>query len=430
MNLQKTLQSKNKETGITSINGPVSLEIFIGEGRTIYLFGDVHYSKEHGCKNTVSMNEQKNKLINAGASAIDLDAMFHVWLLYNNAHGIITDVLYERPLSGKIGYTNKLTDEDWLGSIGKLFNPCTPTNKLKYCVYSPTVRIHSIDVRQDIITKEIADIFTWISIVGPEIQTTKNAGNMIKLIELLMANYKGIFVGYTHPTGLIELKKFRNIIEKNNLGDVGEEAMKVLGRAITNLSTTKKLIIDGKEESVRMHRIAAQIVKLEKRDKIMAQAIVEQANIFVDLGIEEANELLYDGGSLTMFSALFEYSPETAMIAYKKAFDVLAIYLLNIGSLGMDIYALARAMYYSNKEIIIYAGNKHIINYIDIINYTKKYKLVRNLGSISVTDTVDRCISDPTMERYLKLGQKANFVHKNKILDAAYYKISDYNINI
>jgi hypothetical protein len=427
MSAQRVTQ---KELGITSINGPVSLQIFIGEGRTIYLFGDVHYSKEYGCKGkTVQMNDQKSGLVNIGASTIDIDAMFHVWLLYNNANGINTDVLYERPLPGKIGYTKIQKEEDWLSSISKLFHPCIPINKLKYCVYAPTVRIHAIDIRQDIITGDFADIFTWISIVGPQLKMTQDARNMIKLIELLFENYKGVFIGYTNPLGLDELKKFRSVIEKNNLGDVGEEAVKVLSRAITNVSTTKKLLIDGKEVSVRMHRIAAQIIKLEKKDKEMAQAIIEQADIFVDLGIEESKELLYNGGTLEIFLALFEYSPDTAMLAYEQAINSFNINLLNIGALGMDIYALARAMYYPNKEIIIYAGNKHIINYIDIINFTKKYKKVRDLGSTSITDKIDRCIFDTTMERYLKLGQKSNYVHKNKILENAYYKISDYNIN-
>src|SRR5438445_12353631 len=99
----------------------------------------------------------------------------------------------------------------------------------------------------------------------------------------------------------------------------------------------------------------------------------------------------------------------------KKGYSILINYLkfhkrifTNFSSILMDIYTLARMMYYDSDEVITYTGHNHSKRYIE---FFQLYLHINPIFSIDMTHinnlehrySVNRCIESDLLSQYIPI---------------------------
>jgi len=436
---------------INSINGPVSLIILTNGDKTFYLLGDEHDSKDRGCAGgCVALNERASNLIHTEKKCMDINAALHTWLLYNNQEGIETDVFYEAPFIHKSKHVRKrgvtqdldrFGNKMWLQTLTYLFGPCK-TDK-KACVYSPSVRLHRNDIRQHLSDSGsvFADPFTYLAIRIPD-----DLDNIIEWSNTLniIRKHVGVIINaITKPSGFSEIRQVINELRanKNITGQYGVAVLQTIEEMAKNI-TTKRAIVAGETPRI-LHRVAAQILKLKSKDPKAVEALYNYINN-TSTSLAEQLASQKDLQYLAVLKFLRDEGQEyEALMIFNEFSSNLSLFCLFIGALFMDVYTIARALYYNSKEIILYTGNIHNTNYLEILGTELRYKNLLTLGSIGSGEstarflveeigdigTMSRCISSPKLEQYVGLGKKLQSITESGTLKNAEYILDDYAIS-
>lgn len=376
----------------TKISGVNAMYMFKLNHKQYYFFGDKHYSRrKNDCEPEVKCDDfdySYNNINKYGKGCISIGALLYLWFLYNNKNNILTDFYLESSFTKenertalKIGYElmNKrklLKDYDpslidhqfdvvsWMTLFEFLLEPCFIREKTN-CPFYPNVHLHYADVRfidgrKPIDTDPFVlhDIQKYYKTHLSDINF-KDFKNLVYILiyqsELIfkMMFSKKNFDHYL--TGLINFSSFFN------------EPMKSLYINKFKNIEEMSVIRDG----VKMHRVAAELLKLKKTDHVLSSKI----KTFI---LTEAKH------RINRLKIIYEDEDEDEDTDDEDDIQEISYYkelLLPMGALSMDAYILSRMFSQQGKEIIVYAGSNHIATYVKFFK-TLKSKIIIELPSM------------------------------------------------
>lgn len=384
---------------ITTISGPVSLSIFEYNQTRYYFFGDTHFSNANLCHddNYISINE-----------------LLPLWFTYNNNHQIKTDFYFESAFTKE----ELTTTKDLLSHVGPLplvYNAlisCLSKNKSQ-CPYQPYVHIHYANIRlfKDENKYHRAHLFNLESIYNfyknyqfkslQQFLIVQN--NIIQYIDYQIQNYKTILEGLLQPS------QYFHVL--NNILDLIEPFDKQLkNNILLDLYYVNKLTVI--RQGQKIHRVAAELQKLAQIDNTMANNIYDYGfylanhyleeypideNIFNHF-FNEFNEQLKNKNTTIMAIG------HRALLKYINYFKPL---FTQLASTLMDIYTLARMMYYQSDEVITYSGYNHAMRYHyffeNYLNTTPVIEITPTFVNKEVKhhEGINRCLSHPFLSYYI-----------------------------
>jgi len=435
------------KNNVDTITGPNSMFIRRYRGRTFYFFGDEHSGSRNGCSDLYGDEIGKcndivpnfNAVQPTDSRCITLTALLHLWFLHNNHKGIKTDFYLEhsftkdvrrrtamavrnemnrRRAGGSIGPDDRLLDRfSWMTITELFMEPCFTKDKTLPCPYSPNVRVHYADVRTIDIRGErhIVDLFL-IHDIRKSIEDSVSTGNAIdKLDELkttvaILVTESEMIIRY-----LMSPSKYDELIDWLRRSDLLQDYKNKI-----NLLHHMTVVRDG----IRMHRIAAELLKLSEVNPVMAENIrlfiIEQSHHIVET---EAREIIEFIGSIDdyIYSGKNISSMEAISIIgdlYTQSEEMLT----SLSVLSMDAYTLARMMYHRDStEVIAFTGSYHTDNYNRFFD-----RIEADILSAIPSEDSFRCIISDTLERDIPVRNFRNYDFEHRLQGEAREKLKRF----
>lgn len=338
--------------------------------------------------------------------------------MYNNNHGIKTNFYLETPFTKenqrtalKVGYDimtkRKLLQRDidyhkdlidhqfdvvsWLNLFEFLVEPCFIRDKMN-CPFYPNVHLHYADVRfvDGTIPLDI-DPYILHDIQRHYKNKSYNVKDFNTLLYILIFQHQLIFkMMFTtkqfdhYLTGLINLSSFLS------------EPMKSL--YVHKFENINQMTVV--KNNVRMHRVAAELLKLKSINPIMSNKIKKFILKEADRQINRL-KIIYNDYIADIESNIRHDSEDI---------DNFTELLLPIAALSMDAYLLSRMFLQQSEEIVIYAGSHHIATYAKFLSTLTEPVI----ESPSIPD--NRCLTINNLPDYLDINQYKDYVIINNLL--------------
>ena len=375
---------------ITYISDVSSIYIFEIMNKKFVFFGDIHYSRSNGgCEernlfkcDDFDVNFKNQKYY--GSECTSIGVLLHNWFIYNNDHNIKTDVYLES------GYTiddnrihplqeimenleDVITDDSWLVITEAFMHKCLLHDKTQ-CPYYPNVHIHYADTRVLYHDKRVFgnpfilfELRDYLNQYLP--QTIDDVNNIISQIKHIL-----FFITHNYNT-LINV-----MINPQAYEAILENLYSLLSGSgvLTNLyllQIKNMAILSVIRNGMKMHRVAGELLRLQKINPTMKKLI----EIYIDIKKDEFfNEFKYPLENAisklnVIKSNLYQYEIEYIYEKIKNIFRVCIDSLISMSMLSMDAYVLARMFLQTDsQEIVVYAGNAHIRNYMEFFEYFLK----------------------------------------------------------
>jgi hypothetical protein len=391
---------------ITTISGIVSLYIYNYNDKKIYLFGDRHFSRQGSCQEQGYkcdyFNPTFTKTFTYNTECTTIGALLHNWLTYNNDHDIKTDfyiesfytkenkryssqkfntIIQERKqqnITNSLLIKSKNTDfynKGWLELMVDVLNPCLVKDKTQ-CPFYPNVHVHYVDVRV-IETNELVEVTPYSkSLLKQHINKVQTMSDFNIIKDHIVTLFD--FLIYYHQ---ILFDVFFDIYGYQNLKKLNHMLFDEMDNSLNLLVVTRQ--INGK--NIMMYKVAWELYKLSLIQPDLADYI---KTFIINKGYKIINDIKntykYDKLNLVDIDALNELINQ---------YDDL---LLEIQSLTMDAYTLARLFYQQdNDEMIIYAGNYHILTYVSFFNAIQLEQF------IAYPYQGNRCVTHYALPNYL-----------------------------
>ena len=422
---------------IVSLTDVNSLYIYEISNKKFFFFGDQHGSKSAG--GCIGQCDDFNYNFTAGqyygTSCTSIGILLHNWFTYNNHHNIKTDFYLElgftkeqdRAASKKyIDIIKDLREQNghqfdnisWGQLISYVMAQCFIRTKTA-CPYYPNVHGHYIDIRQ--LDTSIISIYTdpfllydiYEYLINNIPQTINDLINLkndfIVILSIIIDDYKEIL------DGVLQSDSFDDFIEKYT--DMSTLFSKEIGTLYINkfANMTKISVIrNGK----RMHRVAAELLKLRQQTPYIARLIEEFIYIKAKEYITEIKP--YFDNDVNILNTLDKFAyldnpPKGFLIegglAFLKIFQKYVYMLVPLSALSMDTYLLARMFLETQStEIIVYAGSNHIEHYAQF--FEEYLRIFNKIAVPSITD--NRCLYIPDLPKYLPANMYREYVRNKK----------------
>ena len=328
------------------INGPSQVVVFESNTNLIILFGDIHADREGSCK---GCKRDKN--------------CFDIIQFINNVRND-SDIFIEAPPESGLEYIKEWKD-DYLLDLWKKYN----TNMYNHKQLEKGKRFHYTDIRNLMI-----HLFNTNVSLQYGIDTLYKFYVTIRTIRLF-DNYKK-FERYT------DAMVYSNDFKKSITKIFGEENLNWI------LTENKLKTIQQGTKTREVHAIRKQILKLSKED--------------VEILLRYHTDVLED--HRRWFSRIYNRERKIYLLKHQKSNELLGMVLFNVRAHIMDMYHLARMLYYrkKNEVIISYTGELHTEQYGKFLkNYYKmeeKYEYSKRKDDVKTV----RCVKFPK-EIYKKI---------------------------
>lgn len=394
---------------IKIISGIVSCHIFEMNDKKYYLFGDRHFTRSGNCHESGYLCDHFDKTFEKthtyGSSCTTIGALLHNWLTYNNDHNIKTNFYVEaiytkdvreddeayiniiknrklnnipsnvtsKNVTSKIVDNAPFKDKSWLELIPIIMQPCFIREK-GGCPYYPNVHSHYIDIRL-LDTKE-----GNIGISPFNLSLLPKVANVLQYIQMLILNYKIILKDFLSPYG------FEHFVNTTSVPDtIREEFID----DIAKFTVIRE--INGKK--IQMYKAAWELYRLQLKNP----GVAIHLTTFM---YSKADMIIYD------IIKQFTNDIKTGVIDRKYYIDEYSKLFLDMQSIIMDSYTLARVFLQEGEEVIIYAGNYHITMYKDFFNYLH-YPLLLSVDG-------DNCLRVPQLPRFLDANKFRSYTMKKQ----------------
>jgi hypothetical protein len=401
---------------ITTISGIVSLYIFNYQGKKITLFGDKHFSREGHCKEQGYrcdyFNATFDQTYTYHTECTTIGALLHNWLTYNNDHAIKTNLYIEafytkqnerktnqrfktiieqrkkHHITNDILINQQNTDfmnDSWMELMIQILHPCLIKDKTQ-CPYYPYVHVHYIDVRAVEETKLIEVTPYSMTLVNQYIKNVKTKEdfniikiNVLRLLDFLIYHYDHLLDIFLDIDGYQNIKKMNHILYDEIINNL---SLLTVSRTINN-------------QHITTFKVAWELYRLSLQQPDLSAAIKTFIKI---IGVTTINHIkkTYEQDKLTIHNL-------NTLQQFIDQYDDL---LVDMQSLTMDAYTLARLFLQNGEDIIIYAGNYHINVYVAFFNYWQLELLVEHpMGTT-------RCVTVDDLPNYLNANLYRNYVIK------------------
>jgi hypothetical protein len=388
---------------IKIISGIVSCHIFEMNDKKYYLFGDRHFTRSGNCKESGYLCDHFDKTFSEthtyGSSCTTIGALLHNWLTYNNDHNIKTnfyvEAIYTKDVreddeaymniikNRKLNKNNNesfgdkniknnnapFRDKSWLELIPIIMQPCFIREK-GGCPYYPNVHSHYIDIRL-LDTKE-----GNIGVNPFNLSLLPKVTNVLQYIQMLILNYKIILQDFLSPYG------FEHFVNTTSVPDTIREEFIA---DIAQFTVIRE--INGKR--IQMYKAAWELYRLQLQNPQMA---------------EQLSTFMYHRADASIYLIINQFTRDIKgnVIDRKYYIDEYRKLFLDMESIIMDSYTLARVFLQEGEEVIIYAGNYHIAAYKDFFNYIH-YPLLLSVNG-------DNCLRIPKLPLYLDANKFREYV--------------------
>lgn len=328
------------------ISGPVSVGMISLYNKTIYMFGDYHTIPKGLCskckksKDCLFVTDFIDSLKNAD---IFIET---AWLEVDDKH-----LMKEEPVS----YASVLH------IVRSKYNNYLYGDKV-----DANKRFHYIDIRDERILWSLRRLLLYIE--------NKDV-HKINKSDVLLTQY------FSNP---MNLQKFANIIVKSN--DFQLSIKHTFNKTIVDKIFTS-YPSDSKKQFGKIHRIRKQILKLPKTLQ----------HILLRFYKDKCKEILSN------YTQIISKPEFTNLHPLWKIIIIIMDGVFPILSLLMDIYLLARLLYYikhkDTEQIITYTGCSHTENYVTFFTkYIKESKLLYYEDNYHVRNKrIKRCVTIPNI---------------------------------
>lgn len=361
---------------MNTISGVSNMMIYEYQGKKYYFFGDYHGTRKGGCHTQGikcdSFNYDFTDTTNANTSCTTIGALLHNWFKYNNKQGIKTDFYLEEfytitderidnkeyidSIKNKTNRTQAIfKDKSWMELLAYIMAPCFLREK-KQCPYYPNVHLHYIDIRSVNTLNGVVELTPFsMDIVYDYIQTNQPItieeliilrDDVMYYIHFIIKNYKQMIKFLLSTEGLNDYNDLINIespIMINNISLLSSNNVFKVAKELKKLFYVNKEIHDYLINFTYL--MANQIdIKIETYEKKI-EASIKKYNLMKN------RNLLKTRGLRRGYVDLLDII---------KGYDVI---FLDMKSILMDVYTIARMFTQEGDEIIVFAGVNHIINY-------------------------------------------------------------------
>ena len=468
----RVMVQPNQYINIRHISGPISFYIidikyksYLSTDeikKTIYLFGDSHFTKLNSCNSC----DQK-------ADCYRIDKFFD--LIFENNKQTPIDFFLEiswidkmsktQPTSKDMSFIQKYTSEQKATKTGYLFDL---RDKYYNCIYNnqncfPNTRIHYTDFRHLPDNLPVFGHLVRLLYTGylSEWNLTIQDDNLYKILilsVLLFDNdteintfFRELFEIYIRPNFVNNIVQFIN----NQRTIIDNKLKKIMpGLNINAFKVTeftrdqiKPEIIYKHTDGQEYHKIYKQLLMCseDNRNKIVDQArsdigfLMKQYCPKVTSLDQDPKNFL---PKLDIYLQLTEkLSPEkrnlkNVMIENKKVSEIeylhyyfycLGIKTLDYTSILFDCYTLGRILKESNdikqsSNVFIFAGGEHILHYFDFFRYKLAGNVTVNIPSQEIGDDHLRCLELSNIDHVIDLTNEQKIQSGGNLYNKKYLK--------
>jgi hypothetical protein len=328
----------------------------------------------------------------------------------------LKETIYEiNKLKRNKNYESNINFENisWMELIGSVMNNCFTKPKTN-CPYYPNVHSHYADVR--ILDNKIENIHADPFLLFDLLRSlTKNFPRTEEKLSILKIELSMIMSIITYDyvnllDGMLSSENFDSFIKKySDLSTLfSADISKLYLQKIMNM---KKLSVI--RDGVRMHKVAAELLRLEKESPSMSFLIKELIYDKATIYIKEVKELYEEAMSVFNYDySMYDIYEKSILVL--GAIQQIITALVPLSALSMDAYLLARMFLQTEStEIIVYAGSAHIGHYVD---FFENYLAVKRLAGVESIFN-NRCLNIIDLPKYLDANKYRKYVVNKKYED-------------
>ncbi len=423
---------------VNLISGVNSMYIYQLNDKTYFFFGDKHYSRrENDCESQLNIkcddfDLSYNKINYNGSLCMSIGSLLYTMFIYNNDHNILTDFYLESSFTKenertalKIGYdimnrkkslsnyNSDIIDHEfdsvsWMTLIEFVMEPCFIMEKSK-CPFFPYVRSHYVDIRSiDGGTPIDTDLFILFDLR----KYFKSNVSDIESLIVFKKDYKGLlnFLIYSYKAILdaaLNTQGFDYYMQQfNNLSQYfSPKFQRFFINKLTNFEQMAVI-----RNGLRMHRVAAELSRLNIGDHKLASAI---KNFIYDSADKKIKNLQkhHPNGILAFFDMEWgTYDYDDWYYYMDETINEYEDELIFMGALSMDAYTLARMFLFNDSEnIIVYTGSHHVERYSDF--FKMYFSVLPIIETPKLPDNM--CLNIIDLPKYFDINKYRTYV-KNK----------------
>ena len=408
-------------TYLTDVN---SMAIFVMNDKKYFFFGDQHDSKSKGgCEekhhfhcDDFDASFQHEKYYDSACTSIGV--LLHNWFLYNNDHHIQTDFYLEHAFTKEDVRDDQSITENtsWLDLESYLMRDCLVRDKTN-CPFHPYIHAHYVDIRKLAVKNEtwvtnpfiLNDVLVYLDdnqpITRDDVLSIKN--DILYFFKWMIIHTQRLMESMMTSHGFEALQN-----EYDHLSDFSNALGPIIMTKIEN-SALLSVVRDG----VTMHRVAAELQRLEQIHPTIAKSIRE----FIHMKTEHYKIIIQN-----QFDIITQYANTIVDMLYKKdtvsqrvltyayhqlkhIFSIMANEFVPLSALSMDAYLLSRLFLQTNsQEAIVYAGFTHIDHYVD---FFQQYLVVQPVILIPHQQD-NRCLYAAQLPHFIPVNKYRTYVAK------------------
>ncbi len=395
---------------VSQISGVDSFSLFNYNGKLYAMFGDIHYQVNKNCDKNYHcdyFNYTFDKVKTYHSSCTSILPLLYLWFLYNNAHAIKTDVYIEASFTKLDSYdiqefehlieTRKMVNAEsfttippnnhtsWLQLAVLLFASCLTTDKTK-CLFYPNVHMHYADIRFFNQLQNTPFDIAFLTNYTKKLYLEDVSKDILLIIDTLFSHYEFILEGIIGT-------KFDAMVEFLLSIPIQNIAMKRDYHKLINKLNRGAVVREGK----KMHRVAAELLKLKHLNYPIYEKLIKYINNFE-----------FDVSDYKKFLNLKNLENYILIMAHQ---------FVVFESFTVDIYTLSRMFtQLDSSQIITYTGLYHHIYFSDFFkNYLHVQPLFEQFNvDLKTLKSTNQCISFNQLEEYINVNQFRNYYFKIK----------------
>lgn len=413
---------------ITTIEGINSFFYYQFDNKKYYLFGDIHGNNKNICHNHNCdyFSYKFDEIYSYYENCTSIGVLLYTWLKYNSDFHINTDIYIEESftkndyrvsdfdniINNRSKDINTLStifpykDMSWLEMTNYILKPCLGKNKLS-CPYNDYIHIHYVDIRaldKNRISPFYINDFYYLILENNNI----SINDIINIIKTLIINYYNILDGILLHDKYNNITDIYDIIIKSSTST--ELKLLFINKINMINNMTVNRYVEG--EMIKMHRVAAELLKLKTMNVSMYNNII---TFIYKLSESYMNNIIknYDNDSyyyfkdyiIGAFNNIEKEINSTIIDIYINHY--LSIFTV-LSGFTMDAYLLSRLFTQINsEEIIIYTGSNHIDIYVLFFKqYLNQYPILYHNTSNN------KCISSEKLPLILNANKYRNYTLK------------------
>ncbi len=333
----------------TKITGPVSFYVYKCRNISYYLIGDMHFSFSGACGSSCKAN------------CITITDLLNQWLSHNDQHKLSTSLWIEAPVSLSLVPMNSSPakpENGWLDSIENIYSSCYDNSG--NCPYNPSsIHVRTIDIRKNkqpdgevyqMSLLTISEIVNMLINPQRDINMIDEIKNAVYVVRIMLVYAYQILDMYLIPNQRETLFMFGNkmgVISGSLVYDIVMDHI-----AFVNISMDKEgtsyissAINDSNQNDVIRIFIKSEFSKALRRINKKILLILEDVEDYLAELAEtdndkEKKEVMED------IMICLEYIDSECLV--------------ELSSLVVDAYVLARLLGSQDRQQIVYAGYSHI----------------------------------------------------------------------